>query len=186
MISRSKWPQNVDIPKFVPVQYGEDTFIFVSNDYLKVQNIRVPLTPKDAQYVASRFDASLPKSPQIIDLIFDQADIQLTPKPMSPNAQMNSLSVIQKHNEIIEEQLKALSVNEYSEPLIAGHKKDVLDYSINRNKVAIYGWHRSNGKPIQPLSTVHHHDYMDYSHGIRLILNTYTKNGTERPIKELF
>jgi hypothetical protein len=43
--------------------------------------------------------------------------------------------------------------------------------------VAIYGWHRSNGDPIQPLSTVHGEYYADYSHGIRLVSRTAYVNG---------
>jgi hypothetical protein len=35
--------------------------------------------------------------------------------------------------------------------------------------VAIYGWHRLSGTPIQPLTTVHVATYVDYSHGVRLI-----------------
>jgi hypothetical protein len=44
-------------------------------------------------------------------------------------------------------------------------------------RVAIYGWHRSNGDPIQPLSTVHGEFYADYSHGIRLVARTAYVNG---------
>ena len=36
-------------------------------------------------------------------------------------------------------------------------------------RIAIYGWHKADGKPIQPLSTVHGAGYADYSHGIRLV-----------------
>ena len=56
--------------------------------------------------------------------------------------------------------------------LTAGDKKDVVLTERlwqNPDRVAIYGWHQSNGKPIQPLSTVHGWHYADYSHGIRLI-----------------
>ena len=35
--------------------------------------------------------------------------------------------------------------------------------------VAIYGWHKADGKPIQPLYTGHADYYADYSHGIRLV-----------------
>lgn len=37
------------------------------------------------------------------------------------------------------------------------------------NRVAIYGWHKMDGKPIQPLYTGHVNWYVDYSHGIRLV-----------------
>ena len=58
--------------------------------------------------------------------------------------------------------------------LIAGIKKDVvltpkLLQPKYANKVAIYGWHKLDGKPIQPLYTGHVNWYVDYSHGIRLI-----------------
>ena len=56
--------------------------------------------------------------------------------------------------------------------LKAGHKKDVVispRLQARRGRVAIYGWHRTSGSPIQPLSTVHGASYVDYSHGVRLV-----------------
>jgi hypothetical protein len=56
--------------------------------------------------------------------------------------------------------------------LASGHKKDVVLTNrlvSNPGRIAIYGWHRDTGVPIQPLSTVHGANYADYSHGIRLI-----------------
>ena len=44
-------------------------------------------------------------------------------------------------------------------------------------KIAIYGWHRSRGYPIQPLSTVHGARYADYSHGIRLVSDIVLMDG---------
>jgi hypothetical protein len=38
--------------------------------------------------------------------------------------------------------------------------------------VAIYGWHKPDGNPIQPLYTGHVNWYVDYSHGIRLVYRT--------------
>ncbi|MGE5254336.1 MAG: hypothetical protein ACM3N7_10260, partial [Planctomycetaceae bacterium] len=49
-----------------------------------------------------------------------------------------------------------------------------------QGKIAIYGWHRPSGIPIQPLSTVHGASYADYSHGIRLISNRLLLNGKPR------
>jgi hypothetical protein len=70
--------------------------------------------------------------------------------------------------------------------LTAGHKKDLV---ITRQlwstpgRVAIYGWHRSDGKPIQSLSTVHGARYADYSHGVRLVSQTLFVDG--RPARLL-
>lgn len=52
-------------------------------------------------------------------------------------------------------------------------------------RVAIYGWHRSNGSPIQPLSTVHGEYYADYSHGIRLVARTAYVNGRAVDLRAL-
>jgi len=75
------------------------------------------------------------------------------------------------HNLIIEGQRKL------RKGLIAGIKKDVvITGRISRDpkpdRVAIYGWHKSDGRPIQPLYTGHVNWYVDYSHGIRLVHRT--------------
>ena len=44
-----------------------------------------------------------------------------------------------------------------------------LNESSTRDRVAIYGWHKPDGKPIQHLYTGHVNWYVDYSHGIRLV-----------------
>ncbi|MBC7874113.1 MAG: hypothetical protein H7Y01_08965, partial [Ferruginibacter sp.] len=58
--------------------------------------------------------------------------------------------------------------------LIAGIQKDVvISGKISRDgrpdRVAIYGWHQPDGKPIQPLYTGHINWWVDYSQGIRLV-----------------
>jgi hypothetical protein len=52
-------------------------------------------------------------------------------------------------------------------------------------RIAIYGWHRSSGDPIQPLSTVHGARYADYSHGIRLVSEMAILNGKLRSIYDI-
>lgn len=66
--------------------------------------------------------------------------------------------------------------------LIAGIKKDVvitdlLTRSSKPNRVAIFGWHKPDGIPIQPLYTGHVNWYVDYSHGIRLVYEYLLVNG---------
>jgi hypothetical protein len=69
--------------------------------------------------------------------------------------------------------------------LIAGDKKDLVLTNRLRthlDRVAIYGWHTDNGKPIQSLSTVHGWRYADYSHGARLISTRVFVDGISRSI----
>ena len=61
--------------------------------------------------------------------------------------------------------------------LIAGYKKDVVYMHRYSSRVAIYGWHRLTGEPIQPYSTLHHDEYYDYIHGFRPVSSEVFKNG---------
>ena len=72
--------------------------------------------------------------------------------------------------------------------LVSGHKKDLVltnRLSSAPGRVAIYGWHRPGGNPIQPLSTVHGAEYADYSHGIRLVSRTAFVNGQAVDLQDL-
>jgi hypothetical protein len=72
--------------------------------------------------------------------------------------------------------------------LAAGIKKDVVvtNRLVERpDHVAIYGWHRLDGTPIQPLTTVHVNWYVDYSHGIRLVKRTVLVDGNPRDIRDV-
>ena len=51
--------------------------------------------------------------------------------------------------------------------------------------MAIYGWHKLDGSPIQPLTIVHKDMYVDYSHGIRLVKRAATVDGKPRDLKFL-
>lgn len=81
-----------------------------------------------------------------------------------------------QHHLVIEGQRKG------KRGLIAGIKKDVvistrLSGNVKNNRVAIYGWHKTNGQAIQSLYTGHVNWYVDYSHGIRLVYQTIWVNG---------
>jgi len=95
---------------------------------------------------------------------------------------MSSTAYFVEHNQTIEASLGNM------EDLVAGHKKDlVLTNRLNSvsNRVAIYGWHRSNGTPIQPLSTVHGEYYADYSHGVRLVSQIAFVNDQAQRLSDL-
>lgn len=154
----------------------------VTPDYLAVGSdrdfVRVPLGLPAAQRIASSFDMMLPTT-RMVDAIHAQAQLRLDPRPMTPGPQMSSTAYLVAHNATLESQRRGAAPG----VLVSGHKKDVV--LTNRmaqmpGRVAIYGWHRANGQPIQPLSTVHGASYADYSHGVRLVSRRAWLNG--RPV----
>jgi len=147
--------------------------IFAMPDYLSVGSDRdyllTPMNLRTAINTALKFGFVLPTK-KIVDAIFKQSDVRCSPEPMPAGPQMRSTAYYVKHSQKIKAQFAALSCAPGS--LVSGHKKDVVltNRLIRSNgKIAIYGWHRPSGVPIQPLSTVHGANYADYSHGIRLI-----------------
>jgi hypothetical protein len=135
--------------------------------------------------IADRFGFVLPTR-KMVDAIYQQSAVHLTPQPLPPGAQMRSSDYFWHHNELVRAQREAARAPLGA--LTAGQKKDlVLTNRLWRNpeRVAIYGWHRGNGRPIQPLSMVHGARYADYSHGVRLVSNVAYVNGRPRPIFEL-
>ena len=157
--------------------------VFVARDYLSIgtddDHFYTPLTPGAAQRIADQLDCTLPTR-KIVNAIFATADIKLAPQPIRPSKAMTTVPVFAAHNEIIRTQLVALGKSSLSNALIAGHKKDVVvsaRLASLDNKVAIYGWHQTNGVPIQPLYTGHSAEWADYSHGIRLVQQGMILNG---------
>lgn len=141
----------------------------VMPDYLAVGSnqdfVRVPLTPMTAMRIADRFGCALPTRKMVND-IYAQSELKLEPRPLT--MEREAVKTFVEHNAIIEMQRqdKPLGL------LVAGIKKDVVTTPLllaRPNHVAIFGWHKLDGKPIQPLTTVHRDTYVDYSHGIRLV-----------------
>lgn len=162
--------------------------ICVTPEYLAVGSdrdfVRVPMGLAAAAKVAASFGFLLP-TPRMVDAIYGQAQLRVAPSPMKPTAQMESTDYLVRHNETVARQLAGQGA---PGPLAAGHKKDLV--LSNRllskpGRVAIYGWHRLNGKPIQPLSTVHGAAYADYSHGVRLVSDTAYVDGKQTPLKDI-
>ena len=155
--------------------------LFVMPDYLAIGSdgdfLRVPMRLSTATEIATRFHFVLPTK-KIVDAIFAQADLRLAPEPLPPGPEMRSTEYFLQHNRMIEVQRQAMGGPLGG--LIAGQKKDlVLTNRLTRQagRLAIYGWHRPTGIPIQPLSTVHGARYADYSHGIRLVSDTMLIDG---------
>ena len=142
---------------------------FVSPDYLSIGTdddwARINITPLAAQKIADSFQCFLPTR-KMVDDIYKAAKIKLEPIPMF--AFRDSTPTMWHHHLIIEGQRKG------RKGLIAGIQKDVvISGKISRDpkpdRVAIYGWHKLDGIPIQPLYTGHIYWWVDYSQGIRLV-----------------
>ena len=183
--------------KLVPVKLNSEVAsgkaltatIFVMPEYLAIGSdgdfLRIPMNLHTATAVASRFGFVLPTR-KIVDAIYDQSGCHFTPQPLPAGPQMTSTEYYRMHNAMIDRQSQALGFPLGA--LVSGHKKDVVltNRLITRpGHIAIYGWHRAKGAPIQPLSTVHGAGYADYSHGIRLVAKMAMIDGKLRSVSEI-
>jgi hypothetical protein len=161
--------------------------VWVMPDYLSIGTrddfVYIPMNPLTAQRIADQFALMLPTK-KLVDVIYAAADVRLTPTPMPAGPAMVGVDYYRRHNETVLRQLGSRGGGQ----LVAGHKKDVVltnRLCRQRRRVAIYGWHRGEGRPIQPLSLVHDDHYADYSHGIRLIANMMLVDGVLRPVADV-
>ncbi len=157
---------------------------FVGPDYLSIgsdtDHFLMPMTPILAQKVTDQLGAVLPTR-KMVDLIWAASEVKLAPEPIPPSAAMVTVGVFRDHDSIVERSRVALITDHPLGSLVSGHKKDVIlsnSIASKPDKVIIYGWHYSNGDPIQPLYSGHANWYADYSHGIRLILNRCLLNNS--------
>jgi hypothetical protein len=153
----------------------------VLSDYLSLGSDRdfllVPMSLDSALAVASRFGFMLPTQ-RMVDLIYREAQVRLLPQPLPASDRMRSVAYLQQHDALVEQQRGERGAAPGART--AGPNKD-LGLSARRwqepGRLAIYGWQRADGTPIQPLSTVHGARYADYSHGVRLVSQTVFVNG---------
>lgn len=158
----------------------------VMPDYLAVGDdddfVRVPLGLPSALAVAARFGLVLPTR-RIVDLVYRAAAVRLAPLPLPAGDAMRTIGYVWRHQLLVEAERHAIGARVGE--LTAGQKKDlVLTPRLRQfpGRVAIYGWHRADGLPIQPLSTVHGERYADYSHGVRLVGERVWIDGAPRSI----
>lgn len=164
---------------------GHECVYEVMPDYLAVGSdqdfVRMPMTPGSAKQIADAFGCTLPTRKMVND-IYAAAEVKLEPKPLTE--QREAVRTFVQHNATVEEQRAGKKLG----LLVAGDKKDVVisnKLKEKPNKVAIYGWHKPDGKPIQPLYTGHGDFYADYSHGIRLVKKTVIVDGREMSVEQV-
>ncbi len=178
---RRLWPVHVSAG-------GHEGTYFVTPDYLCIGSdadfVRMPMTPLVAQPIADALGCLLTTRKMTND-VYAQATVKLAPSPISPQTtDITLVSTFVQHHQTIEGQRAGIPLG----PLVAGIKKDVVitpQLATNPGKVAIYGWHQLSGVPIQPLYLGHGIQYVDYSHGIRLVAGTMLVDGVPMPVADV-
>ncbi len=164
---------------------------YVTPDYLAIgsddEYFLMPVSPSTAQRIADVLHCCLP-TPKMVDEIYAAAEVKLAPSPIPPSPAMTTVPVFSNHNAIVRaqraEQLKAHPLG----ALVAGHQKDVVisaGLASAPGKVAIYGWQRTNGVPIQPLYLKHTAVWVDYSQCIRLVQQKMIVNGLPKTVAQV-
>lgn len=171
-----------------------ELILFTTLDYIAIGSnedyLYIPMTPSTAQYLADTMNCLLPTK-KMVDLIYSKAAVKLVPQPIPPSDSMTTLPVFRQHTDSIKHQMLQMGLDRSADPIIAGHKKDIIIskkiYPAERTseKVVIYGWHLGKNNPIQPVYNGHHAGYADYSHGIRLISKLAFINGAAILVEDI-
>ncbi|HOX56691.1 MAG TPA: hypothetical protein PLC99_07350 [Verrucomicrobiota bacterium] len=164
---------------------------YATPDYLAIGSDKdyflMPISPNTAQRIADVVHCSLP-TPKMVNQIYVAAEVKLAPSPIPPSPAMTTVAVFGKHNEIVQAQRAEKLPAHPLGALVAGHQKDVVltpKLASSPGKVAIYGWHQTNGVPIQPLYLKHIASWVDYSQCIRFVQQGMMVNGATKTVAEV-
>lgn len=171
--------QNYELKYYVLPDY----FAIGSNDDF----IYIPMTSILAQKVANLTRCSLPTK-VMVNEIYANAEIRLIPQPIPPTKAMITVPIFINHTDSVINQLKPYQSLHNDGHLTSGNKKDIIIsnkiYGESSARVVIYGWHKLDGKPIQPVYNKHINTWADYSHGVRLIQNKIYINEKKTSLKK--
>lgn len=167
---------------FWPVEIagaGHRVVFWVSPEYLTVGSdddpLSFPLDLPSAAKVALTWGCGLP-TPRMVEAVHEQAHYHTEPTTLPPDFAMDGMEYLLRHRDLVRAALGVLP----DPGILSGDKKDVVltpRLIDHPGKEAIFGWYRSDGEPIQPLSTWHRSTYADYSHGIRLVFGEVYVDG---------
>jgi hypothetical protein len=148
----------------------------------------VSMTPNLAQRIADLMKCSLPTK-KMVDIIYQRATIKLKPQPIPPTKAMTTLPIFIAHTDSVKSQLHLFKRQHLEGALTAGNKKDIIIsnkiYTEKTAKVVIYGWHKPDGKAIQPVYNKHTNLWTDYSHGARYIRSKVWLNGKKTTMAKI-
>lgn len=183
--ARGAYPRRVlpTVPLHLDAELGgrvRRATVFVGADYFGLGSdhdwCRMPMSPPLCQHILDALDC-VPPTRRLVDAIWRSAALRPEPATFSPHEHdICAFALFLAHHERIEAQLGSRP----PDTLVAGIKKDLVASPLvaaHPGRVVIYGWHRSDGRPIQPLSKVHTFPHVDYSHGLRLVARRMLLDG---------
>lgn len=133
-------------------------------EWLVAPRYIAPISIGDAKRLAEECGCELP-TPGLVDSIWREADLKLEPMPRTfdrwTEEEMNAPEIVSDQARKILEQ-----IGDRPYRLLAGTHKDIVRVG---SRVGLYGWHRLDGKPLQPFFDGHADAYSDYSQGLRLM-----------------
>lgn len=159
--------------------------LWVACDYVSIGNnekfLRMPMGPLAAQEIADALNCVLP-TPLMVDRIHEASQGIIEFFPFRPVSDRNCKPMVfEDSNNAINALMRASGY--HFGQFISGLKKDIVITGKLMNNpryaknVAIYGWYRLNGTPVQPVHVKHVNYYVDYSHGVRLVGKQCTVDG---------
>jgi hypothetical protein len=164
---------------------GHTGTFFVAPDVLAIGTdgdfVRMPLGAREAQRVADALGYSL-LTKKMSDLTWQNATVRLDPQSQSGGDSFDA--VLRSHQAIEAERAGR-------EGLTGGINKDMIlsrEIADHPGKVVIYGWHRTDGRPIQggpPFNTQHSAGYTDYSQAPRFALGIMIVDGQQMRVEDV-
>jgi hypothetical protein len=127
-----------------------------------------PVGIGQAETIARERGCELP-SKALVDAIWKAADLKVEPITRSvDNGLLANWGTAMMSKEVFDDQARLIDQLIGGRPyrLLAGTHKDVI--RIDDGRLALYGWHHTDGRVIQPIYTGHARGWIDYSQGLRL------------------
>lgn len=154
----------------------------VTPDFLAVGTnsdyLLVPMDGITAQRVVDHYNCILPTA-RMVDQIYAKAraegrNVPAIPLKSHPDGRQMSTDYYVRHDAAVKKRIKVLKDDGRYSPgdLVAGHKKNLISSKYREqypNKLAFYGFFRTNHQPIQTARVAHFDGFADYSHGVRAV-----------------
>ena len=182
--------RQVDMSGVVSGREHRVTF-WVTPDYLAVGSdsdyFLVPLSARTGQRIADLVGGYLP-TPRMVNAIWSSAKVRLAPIRIRPDEFMTTMRYFEHHDGLLKTQ-RMVYHGASAGVFVAGHKLDVVlttTVSANPGKVALYGWHLPDGRPIQSFfSTLFADSLVLFSQGIRLVDGSVLVDGARQDLSDV-